>query len=41
MLITHEHKEIYRQVKTFVEKELNPHVAEWEKAGIWPAHEVL
>jgi len=41
MLITYEHKEIYRQVKTFVEKELNPHVAEWEKAGIWPAHEVL
>ena len=41
MLLTHEHKEIYRQVKTFVEKELNPNVPEWEKAGIWPAHEVL
>ena len=41
MLLTHEHKEIYRQVKTFVEKELNPHVPEWEKAGIWPAHEVI
>ncbi|MGH8461349.1 MAG: acyl-CoA dehydrogenase family protein [Stenotrophobium sp.] len=41
MLLTHEHKELYRTVKKFVEEELNPHVAEWEKAGIWPAHEVL
>jgi citronellyl-CoA dehydrogenase len=41
MNITHEHKEIYRTTKNFVEKELNPNVAEWEKAGIWPAHEVL
>ncbi|WP_020650572.1 acyl-CoA dehydrogenase family protein [Solimonas variicoloris] len=41
MQITHEHKELYRTVKTFVEEELNPHVAEWEQAGIWPAHEVL
>jgi citronellyl-CoA dehydrogenase len=41
MILTHEHKELYRTVKKFVEEELNPHVAEWEKAGIWPAHEVL
>ncbi|MGH8457414.1 MAG: acyl-CoA dehydrogenase family protein [Stenotrophobium sp.] len=41
MLLTHEHKELYRTVKKFVEDELNPHVNEWEKAGIWPAHEVL
>jgi len=41
MILTHEHKELYRTVKKFVEDELNPHVAEWEKAGIWPAHEVL
>lgn len=41
MQLTHEHKELYRTVKTFVEEELNPHVAEWEQAGIWPAHEVL
>ena len=41
MVLTHEHKELYRTVKKFVEDELNPHVAEWEKAGIWPAHEVL
>ena len=41
MILTHEHKELYRTVKKFVEDELNPHVAEWEKAGTWPAHEVL
>ncbi|MES2488145.1 acyl-CoA dehydrogenase family protein [Stenotrophobium rhamnosiphilum] len=41
MILTHEHKELYRTVKKFVEDELNPHVAEWEKEGIWPAHEVL
>ncbi|TXG98068.1 MAG: acyl-CoA dehydrogenase [Nevskiaceae bacterium] len=41
MNITHEHKELYRTVKKFVVDELNPHVHEWEKAGIWPAREVL
>ena len=41
MDITHEHKEIYRTVKKFAEEELNPHVPEWEAAGIWPAREVL
>ena len=41
MQFTHEHEELYRTTKRFVEEELNPHVAEWEKAGIWPAHEVL
>ncbi|HVT35086.1 MAG TPA: acyl-CoA dehydrogenase family protein [Nevskiaceae bacterium] len=41
MLLTHEHKELYKTVKKFVEDEINPHVEEWEKAGIWPAHEVL
>ena len=41
MQLTHEHKEIYRTVKKFVEDELNPHIPEWEKAAIWPAREVL
>jgi citronellyl-CoA dehydrogenase len=41
MNITHEHKELYRTVKKFVEDELNPHVDEWEAAGIFPAHEVM
>jgi citronellyl-CoA dehydrogenase len=41
MQLTHEHQELYRTTKRFVEEELNPQVPEWEKAGIWPAHEVL
>jgi len=40
MIITQEHREIYDGVKKFVEKEINPNVVEWEKAGIWPAHAV-
>ncbi len=41
MILTHEHKELYRTVKKFVEDEINPHVPEWEEAGIWPARQVL
>ena len=41
MNFTHEHQSLYDTTKKFVETELNPHVKEWEKAGIWPAREVL
>jgi len=41
MQLTHEHKELYRTAKKFVQEEINPHVQEWEEAGIWPAREVL
>jgi citronellyl-CoA dehydrogenase len=41
MNLTHEHQELYRTVKKFVEDELNPHIDEWEAAGIFPAHEVM
>jgi citronellyl-CoA dehydrogenase len=41
MIITQEHNEIYRTVRKFVENEINPNVAEWEKAGFFPAHEVF
>ncbi len=41
MQLTHEHRSLYDTTRKFVESELNPHVAEWERAGIWPAHEVL
>ncbi|HEX4872065.1 MAG TPA: acyl-CoA dehydrogenase family protein [Nevskiaceae bacterium] len=41
MLLTAEHRALYDTVKKFVVDELNPHVAEWEAAGIWPAHQVL
>lgn len=41
MHFTHEHQELYRTVKTFIEKEINPHVDEWEKAGVYPAHDIF
>ncbi len=41
MILTHEHQALYRTVKKFVEDELNPYIPEWERDGIWPAHEVL
>ncbi|MGB5104937.1 MAG: acyl-CoA dehydrogenase family protein [Steroidobacteraceae bacterium] len=41
MQLTQEHEELRRTVERFVEQELNPHVDEWEEAGIFPAHEVF
>jgi len=41
MKLTAEHHALYRTTKSFVENDINPHVAEWERAGTWPAHEVL
>jgi citronellyl-CoA dehydrogenase len=38
---TDEHEMFRRAVRNFVEKDLNPHADEWEKAAIWPAHKVL
>lgn len=35
-------QDLFRQsIRRFVELELNPHVDEWEEAGIWPGHEIL
>lgn len=41
MQFTAEHNAFREMVRTFVEKELTPHVDEWEKAEIFPAHEVF
>lgn len=38
---TEEHEMFRKSVRSFVEKELNPHCDEWEEAGTWPAHEIL
>lgn len=38
---TPEHHALYDTVQRFVANELNPHVAEWEKAEIFPAHTVF
>ena len=41
MRFTEEHEAIRTAVAKFVDNELNPHADEWEKAGIFPAHEVF
>ncbi|MDE2402532.1 MAG: acyl-CoA dehydrogenase family protein [Burkholderiales bacterium] len=41
MQFTPEHIALADTVKRFVENEINPHCAEWEKAGAFPAHEVF
>jgi citronellyl-CoA dehydrogenase len=41
MQLTHEHEEIQRTLKRFIEDEINPHVDEWEAAEAFPAHEVF
>ncbi|HXZ00226.1 MAG TPA: acyl-CoA dehydrogenase family protein [Stellaceae bacterium] len=41
MIYTEQHRELMRSVAKFCESEINPHVDEWEKAGIFPAHEVF
>jgi citronellyl-CoA dehydrogenase len=41
MLYTEQHHEIIRTTEAFIKKEINPHVDEWEKAGIFPAHELF
>jgi citronellyl-CoA dehydrogenase len=41
MQLTQEHEELKRTVERFVDQERNPHVDEWEEAGIFPAHEVF
>ena len=41
MRYTHEHLEIQKTLKRFIDAEINPHVDEWEAAEIFPAHEVF
>ncbi|HWB46352.1 MAG TPA: acyl-CoA dehydrogenase family protein [Hyphomicrobiaceae bacterium] len=41
MEFTQEHEGIRRNVKKFIEAEINPYVDEWENAGIFPAHELF
>jgi citronellyl-CoA dehydrogenase len=38
MFDSHEHQELQRTLKRFIATEINPHVDEWEEAGIFPAH---
>ncbi|EEA92049.1 acyl-CoA dehydrogenase family protein [Pseudovibrio sp. JE062] len=41
MEYTEEHRKMKSAVVKFVEAEINPHVPEWEEAGIFPAHELF
>ncbi len=38
---TSQHKMIGETAKKFVQTEINPHVEEWEKEGIYPAHDIF
>ena len=41
MQFTHEHEELRRNLRRFIDHEINPHVDEWEAAEIFPAREVF
>ena len=41
MILTEEHEALRNTVRRFVDAEINPHVDEWERAGIFPAHELF
>ncbi len=41
MNYTHEHLEIQKTLKRYIDEHINPHVDEWEAAEIFPAHEVF
>ena len=41
MLFTHEHRELQHSLGRFIAEEVNPHVDDWEEAGIFPAHELF
>ena len=41
MQYTSEHVALQDSVKRFIAREITPRIAEWEKAGIFPAHELF
>jgi citronellyl-CoA dehydrogenase len=38
MQLTHDHQELQRSLRRFIDTEINPHVDEWEEAEMFPAH---
>ncbi len=41
MEFTTEHVELGRSIERFIASEINPYVEDWEKAGLFPAHELF
>ncbi len=41
MQLTHEHQELERTTIKIIEEHINPYIDEWEKAEIYPAHDVM
>ena len=41
MQFTEQHQQLRETLKGFIDREINPHVDEWEEAEIFPAHEVF
>ena len=41
MKFTPEHEALRQTWKTLIDREINPYVDEWEKAGQFPAHELF
>ena len=41
MRFTHEHIALQDSVRRFIDAEITPNIAEWELAGIFPAHELF
>ena len=41
MQLTHEHEEVRKTLKRYIDEHINPHVDEWEEAEIFPAHQVF
>ncbi|ACY32465.1 acyl-CoA dehydrogenase family protein [Comamonas thiooxydans] len=38
---THEHLEVRKTLKRYIDEKINPHVDEWEQEEIFPAHQVF
>src|SRR6201986_1347778 len=41
MLFTSDHDEVRRSLQKFIASEINPYVEQWERADIFPAHELF
>ena len=41
MKLTPEHEALKRTIQRWIADEINPHVDDWEAAGIFPAHQVF